>query len=227
MNEKNKEIIEEVLDEIESTLNDSRGMYIHQRRIALSLSLGSVALIENYLNRLGVLKPGYQINHQWFKKKKENVKKIIDDILITSLNNNQKFDEKSSCSDCKDTEHWGSAETGIRYSLLANALKRALEIKLISMKDLYQDDEYILRKLKASTDRQILASLSLLSHNIKFKVNLENPQYSFHKKFRYIDPEFLQNKIIHRLSSVDKSYAELLEKHRKINEQGIKVSLLS
>ncbi|MDO8656227.1 MAG: HD domain-containing protein [Nanoarchaeota archaeon] len=125
------------------------------------------------------------------------------------------------------TQHWGSAETGIRYSLLANALKRALEIKLISMKDLYQDDEYILRKLKASTDRQILASLSLLSHNIKFKVNLENPQYSFHKKFRYIDPEFLQNKIIHRLSSVDKSYAELLEKHRKINEQGIKVSLLS
>ena len=93
MNEKNKEIIEEVLDEIDAALKDPRGMHIHQRRIALSLSLGSVALIEIYLNKLGVLKPGYKINHQWFKKKKENVKKIIDGILIASLNNNQKFDK--------------------------------------------------------------------------------------------------------------------------------------
>lgn len=124
------------------------------------------------------------------------------------------------------TEHWGAAETCVRYSLLADALKRALETKVISLADLYQTDDYVLRKLKASADQQILNALSVLSNPIRFKVDLNNPHYSVIKKFRYVDPEFLENRVLSRLSVVNPGYQELLQYHRNLNEQGIKVSLL-
>lgn len=125
------------------------------------------------------------------------------------------------------TEHWGDAETVIRYSLLADALRKALDIKVISLGDLYQDDAFVLEKLKGSTNQQISESLTLLSSPpLRFAVDLENPQYSTHKKFRYVDPEFMEQGFLHRLSAVNQDYAELLHHHRKINEQGINVSLL-
>ncbi len=126
------------------------------------------------------------------------------------------------------TEHWGDAETVIRYSLLADALKRALEIKVISLEDLYQDDQHVLQKMKSSNNPQILKNLNLLSEQIRYKEDMVNPQYSTHKKFRYVDPEFLEPETgtLQRLSTRSPEYALILEQHRKINEQGINVSLL-
>ncbi len=82
MKEENKRIIGEVLDEIESSLKDPKGLVSHQRRLIFLISIGSVALFESYLEKLNVLKKGYKINHLWFKKKKENVKKPLS-VIIT------------------------------------------------------------------------------------------------------------------------------------------------
>ncbi|OGJ19044.1 hypothetical protein A3K73_04455 [Candidatus Pacearchaeota archaeon RBG_13_36_9] len=86
MKEENKKTIEEVLDEIES-VKDPKGIFSHQRRIAFLLSMGAVALLEDYLERLNVLKKGFKINHLWFKKKKENVKKLLSVILTCPIEN--------------------------------------------------------------------------------------------------------------------------------------------
>ena len=50
------EIIEEVLDEIESALKSPKGIISHQRRLAFCLSLGIVYLLEYYLKKLNVFK---------------------------------------------------------------------------------------------------------------------------------------------------------------------------
>ena len=89
--ERNKEILKEVSDEIDSALKDSKGIVSHQRRLAFSLSLGSVALIENYLHKLKVLKPGAKINHLWLKKKKENIKKLISNQITSPVENIEKI----------------------------------------------------------------------------------------------------------------------------------------
>jgi len=78
MREINKDILEEVESEINSALNDSKGIISHQRRLAFVLSLGTVCLLEEYLERLKVFKIGAKINHEWLKKKKENSKKFIE-----------------------------------------------------------------------------------------------------------------------------------------------------
>lgn len=93
MTEKYQKIIEEVLDEIESALKDPNGITIHQRRLAFSISLGVITLLEDYLNKINVLKQGAKINHLWLKKKKENVKKLISKQITCPIENLKGLDK--------------------------------------------------------------------------------------------------------------------------------------
>ncbi len=93
MESKNKGVINEVLDEIETALKDPRGIVVHQRRLAFVLSLGAISLIENYLNKLNILKSGAKINHLWLKKKKENAKKLISNQITCPITNVNYIDE--------------------------------------------------------------------------------------------------------------------------------------
>lgn len=93
MKEENKKIIEETIDEINSALQDSKGIQSHQRRVSFLLSLGSVALIEIYLEKQKVFKSGGKINHLWLKKSKENAKKLISNQIICPIENLEKLDK--------------------------------------------------------------------------------------------------------------------------------------
>jgi len=93
MAEKNKEILEEVMNEIDSALKDAKGIILHQRRLAFALSLGSVALLENYLDKEKVLKGGGKINHLWLKKNKSNVKKFISNQITCPVEKIPKLDK--------------------------------------------------------------------------------------------------------------------------------------
>ena len=77
--EKHIESLKEVIDEIQSALQDPKGLQAHQRRLALMLSVGIADLIELYFHRLGIMKPGAKIKHNWFKRKdiKERLKRQI------------------------------------------------------------------------------------------------------------------------------------------------------
>src|SRR3989344_4932424 len=87
MENRYEEIVREVLDEIDSALKDAKGLKAHQRRIAFSLSLGCVNLIEKYLVKKKVLKSCAKINNLWFKKKLENIKKLISNQVVCPVEN--------------------------------------------------------------------------------------------------------------------------------------------
>jgi len=94
--EKHDETLKEVEEEIESALNDKRGLLFHQRRIAFSISLGMTSLIKSYFHNLNVIKEGSKINHLWFKKKKESIKEILQKQIVSpidSINNVEKIIE--------------------------------------------------------------------------------------------------------------------------------------
>ncbi len=84
--ERHEEILKEVLDEIEAALKDSRGLLAHQRRLAFSVSLGAVNLLEIHFHNLGAIKEGSKINHTWFKKGKEKVKEHLQSQVTSPLN---------------------------------------------------------------------------------------------------------------------------------------------
>lgn len=71
--EKHQEILNEVLDEIETAIKDKRGLLAHQRRLAFSLSLGASTLLELYFHHLDIIKEGSKIDHRWFKRKERRI----------------------------------------------------------------------------------------------------------------------------------------------------------
>ena len=91
--ERNEKILEEVLDEIEAALKDPKGIIFHQRRLILTISLGVVALIENYLDKLKIFKSGAKIDHRKFKKKKERVLEHISNQITSSVEEIPKIEE--------------------------------------------------------------------------------------------------------------------------------------
>ena len=91
--EKHNEILQEVLDEIESASKDKRGLISHQRRLAFSLSLGAVTILEIYLHKLNVIKESSKINHIWFKRKKRTILEYLQNQITSSINSIENMQE--------------------------------------------------------------------------------------------------------------------------------------
>lgn len=89
--EKHVESLREAMDEIEKSLEDSRGLLIHQRRLAAMLSIGTCDLIEIYLHRLKIMKEGSRIKHQFLRK--ADVKERLSNQITAPLQKVKKIDE--------------------------------------------------------------------------------------------------------------------------------------
>lgn len=124
-------------------------------------------------------------------------------------------------------EHWGGAECVVRWEILAQTLKHALKKRIIEIKDFELEDEQVLRKLTINGDAEIGANLGLLERKrLHLRENTKNPQYALKKKFRYIDPHFVENGKLYQLSKESKTYRRFLEEQKEINERGINVDIV-
>jgi len=121
--------------------------------------------------------------------------------------------------------HWGGYEAVVRYAILAKILKKGLRNKVISMQDFLKEDAYIINKLIGSKDEETLEMLNILKK--KSLKNLPKGRVVAHKKFRYVDPLFLKNGVLFRLSNVNKEFKKELEAARKENNQGIRLPILA
>lgn len=119
----------------------------------------------------------------------------------------------------RQMEHWGGFEAASRYRLFANVLKLALDKKIILFKDFWKDDEFVLKKLEKTKDKEIIKILTILRK--KSLKNFPKSREVVYKKFRHVDPEFLENGKLLRLSKVDMKFKKYLEKSREINKKGI------
>lgn len=122
-------------------------------------------------------------------------------------------------------EHWGGYEAVARYYLFSQILKRALDKKILIWKDLYQDDEFVVDKLIKSEDKKILTILNLLK-NKPLPKNLKGKSKIIRKKFRYVDPEFISDSQIKKLSQVSAKFKSFLEKQKCLNQKGVKIFLI-
>ncbi|OGH38791.1 MAG: hypothetical protein A2905_02405 [Candidatus Levybacteria bacterium RIFCSPLOWO2_01_FULL_36_10] len=123
------------------------------------------------------------------------------------------------------SEHWGGGDAVTRYYYLSQGLKIALDKKIITLEDFYFDDEYVINKILKSKNNILDRILKILSKKTKFKNKKKG--IILKKKFRFVDPEFLDNGKLKKLSEEDSVFSKLLEKHRKINEKGIMVKSLT
>jgi len=124
----------------------------------------------------------------------------------------------------RNVNNWASFEAVSRYRIFSGLLRYALNKKYINFKDLWEYDEFVLKKLKKSKDERIYLVLKILQN--KSLKNLPLEERSIHKKFRRIDPLFIENGKVFRLSDVDKKFAKELIKIKKFHEKGMRPALI-
>ncbi len=126
-------------------------------------------------------------------------------------------------------EHWGGAEWTLRWQLFSDALKIALEKSIISLDDFSKYDDYIIEKLKKSGDRKIIETINRLSGKLNFEIIEDDQisaQYHLQKKFRYTDPEYIENGSVKRLTDESEEYRKFLGEQLRLNKKGIFLNLL-
>lgn len=127
-----------------------------------------------------------------------------------------------------DEEKWSHPLEIALFQILADAIKIALDEKIISEEDLFQDDVFLYSKLKESKNVQILKKLDMLNVNLKI---IDDPDdYHFHSKnkLRYINPRFINpDGSFSRVSDVYPDFKERLRKHKEWIERGNFVRVVS
>src|SRR3989338_3377086 len=120
-------------------------------------------------------------------------------------------------------EHWSGSQGIRRYHLLSQALSIALDSGIITLDTLFEDDSFVLEKLRAASHPTIDRILRTLSKK-EFHPDEENPQLRC-KKFRYVNPPYLENGIIHTLMETSPSYKKIIEQDQERNKKGINVNV--
>ncbi len=123
-------------------------------------------------------------------------------------------------------EHWGEAETVLRYHLFSEILRIALSDKTIEITDFYADDDFIINKLKSSKSILIKRLLRMMTKKLKYEINNRNPKLKLRKKFRYVDPWYVEDGMLCLLSKTDTFYNNFIEEQKRINEGGVNIDLL-
>lgn len=124
-------------------------------------------------------------------------------------------------------EHWGGGEWMLRWQLFSEVLTQALTARLLTPADFSSDDERVLATLEKAADPYIQSRLALLRGKLKYTTFTSTPTYHLRKKFRSIDPAYLDNRDVKQLSEHGTAYMSFLEKEREYNAQGIDVELLA
>ncbi|MDR0744704.1 MAG: HD domain-containing protein [Holosporales bacterium] len=164
------------------------------------------------------------------KISKSEAKKLIDDIsfkngkwFFTNKQSARKFAEMSLYF---TQNFWGSKWNVSLNIHLANALKRALELKIITEDELFLTDSVIMNKLIKNQDLTIQLNLQQCKKPIEHIPGKRYKTEFFKPKFRGIDPLVLEGDKLVRLTEIDFILKNYYEDTRNWCKNGFYVDVL-
>ncbi|MBU0648400.1 hypothetical protein KJ855_04445 [Patescibacteria group bacterium] len=120
--------------------------------------------------------------------------------------------------------HWASEDCCLRYFLFTKALKIGIDKKIITQDDFFRSDGeiFIVNKLENSNDKEIdLILEKLLGEDLLDGWKEEKEE--IRKKFRYVNPKYLENRKILVLKDNDFDFAKDVEEAKEENLKGYRV----
>ena len=93
--------------------------------------------------------------------------------------------------------NWNSSRSRARYEVLSKILKEALAKKIISMKDLMEDDYHVIKIIKSKGDGTMLKGLEALKSSKPVETMPEKEG-----KPRRVDPKIIYGKTVKNLSQI-------------------------
>jgi len=180
-------------------------------------------LLENNLPDICADRVDYSLREIYYEEKNlSDIKKFLTSLIVyrgqivfsdakaASLFANKFLDLQ--------VKHWASEEAVKRYHLFSGVLKEALRRGILTKRDFWENERFILKKLKESKTTEIDKVLTILEEG-----NLPKDGERVYKKFRHIDPLVLTDGILIRISEIDNNFARRLEKEKSINLEGMVV----
>ncbi len=105
-----------------------------------------------------------------------------------------------------DDSSWANfREVGL-YELTAQAIRRALDIGVLTMDDIWGTDQPAWQKLRASADGPLREWVSLISAETRFAWDEANPTFKVSTKLRAIDPDVAVDGRLVPLSQLDPAF---------------------
>jgi len=175
------------------------------------LNENNFPLAENKLPDLCADRIDYTLADPWAKVfYTADPKKILNNLIV--LKNQFVFKDKHWAKEFArlyekhNQNNWCNPLQIAMFTLSAQTLREALDKKIIAKQDLYTTDDYVLKKLRHSRNSVITKKLKQIE-NLKIKVvTKKNSDFWSTSKARVVDPYFLHNNRLIRLSSVDTAY---------------------
>ncbi len=173
--EKTLNLIDITLDDVDINKNDYKALEQHlpdmcADRIQYNIHTGVIMKM---------------ISHKEIKEIMENLKFKDNKWFFTNLDIARKF---ANLSIYFTQNFWGAKWNTTMNIHFANALKRALKLKIIMKDDLFSTDEIVLKKLTKSNDRIIQLNLQQCQSPLKRLPEQKYRTEKFFPKFRGIDP---------------------------------------
>ena len=122
-------------------------------------------------------------------------------------------------------EYWSGNEAMLRYYFISKALKEALEKKIITMPDLYKDETYLIGKFRKSGENGVVYNINKGLGKLNFTES-EDGEIRLVRKLRCVDPKFLDDGKVRRLSEVEPGYKLLMEEEKKRSAKVVRVTML-
>ncbi|MFO0703622.1 MAG: HD domain-containing protein [Patescibacteria group bacterium] len=109
--------------------------------------------------------------------------------------------------------NWASYESASRFHILARMMRYAMKKGFVAPTDFAKTDDFVLGKIEMLDDEYIQKNLKILSMpHLPKKGN----KITAWTKFRYVDPLFLDNGKLKRVSAVNKEFSKHIEEERKV-----------
>ena len=116
---------------------------------------------------------------------------------------------------------WNSRQSLGQHLLFRDILKTGLDREVISWDDFKIDDDFVLNKINLSKDQSLIDRL----RNLKLPID-QNPDLVTIKghhpphKFRWVDPEFMTNNGLIKLTEIDDFYKNTIAQRMESAKQG-------
>jgi hypothetical protein len=120
------------------------------------------------------------------------------------------------------TSEWAGFEGSSRYKAFSDVLKRAIDLRLIGIKDFFGDEQSILKTIEKSDDSEIKYGLAFLRKRSLIGLPLDTDRV--YKKFRYVDPEFINKGKLQRVSKAYPKFERKLKEAMRENKKGLLVA---
>lgn len=163
------------------------------------------------------------------KATQEEIDEFVDNLTV--IDNRWVFREKNLAKKYAylfleiNNWFWSGLESAVMFKTTGDLVKYAIDKKILTKDDLFTTDDAVWAKIRPSTEKDDNLKLLVDRANNKFEYSSRSKDdYDLHAfcKSRVVDPLFLEDKNLKRVSEIDSEFLKLKEKYSEPKEYYIK-----